>query len=200
MINNWPARNCTDLDHTRAACLQILSQCEPAAVGSAAGINNKDQDFCWVSEMHGWGWHAFVSSGSGSKCAFGRGQNVQKSSLINSPVQGPWCPSSREQEATWSTLKRKSRFWRKAAHQLFKWSDALEGLALVKKCDQLVAERCQAVEEEKPRRLQRNQCWERASCQLPANVCVCGVGRLARHPVVVIFCFSFQHSASSFCQ
>ena len=146
--------------------------------------------------MHG--WHAFISSGSGSKSTFGK--MYKRVCLIISPVRGPWCPSSREQEATWSTLKSKSRFWRQAhqhQHQLFKWSDSLwhRRFGISWKVWQLVAERCQVQQEEKPRRSQAGICKETSVESKPASYqsasprdWVWGVGRLARHPVVVIFC------------
>ena len=95
------------LDHMTVACLQILSQCRPTAIGSAT-IHRSNNSLRATSN-----WRQRFTT----ECK--RSKSTWDVPAIGLPEQDLWCPSSKEQEATWLSLKCNYNLWYKIRWQRF---------------------------------------------------------------------------------
>ena len=77
------------LDHMTVACLQILSQWRPTAIGSAT-FDRSSNSLGTTSN-----WRQIFTT----ECK--RSKSTRDVPTIRLPEQDLWCPSSKEQEATW---------------------------------------------------------------------------------------------------
>ena len=95
------------LGHMTIACLQILSQCRPTAIGSAT-FDRSNNSLGTTSN-----WRQIFTT----ECK--RSKSTRDVPAIRLPGQDPWCPSSKELEATWLSLKCNYTLWYKIRWQRF---------------------------------------------------------------------------------
>ena len=95
------------LDHMTVACPQILSLCRPTAIGSAT-IDRSSNSLGATSN-----WRQRFTT----ECK--RSKSTRDVPAIRLPEQDLWCPSSKEQEATWLSLKCNYTLWYKIRWQRF---------------------------------------------------------------------------------